>query len=348
MAAIAFLQKAQNANALKDMTTGQKRMLRSVTETISDTAHNIILDESRGKEKTTQAVVGDILDEAVLTVSIRDLNEECEENAVSKEDTSVVIKPSRIKDSTNTMKEDRAGEHMEHSDTAVRKHGTASTNDDTKKSPSLTDILNDLNNFKAPATELTDERKSESTSPTKRTSARSKLAKEKEETLRMYEESSKKCDDVVDALIDNLEEASAPKSSSTDMATSTETVWIRTKAKAKVLPTTIDNVQRPTTVPANTRDSAPAKSLPNISVSTNAEVPNTPAPTSTNVSTKSTVPTTAPSINPATVTTSVESSKRKTIRLADEQVRQIANKGPVRPNFLGDKRGIGTVGNNNQ
>ena len=102
MAAIAFLQKAQNANAIKDMTIGDKRMLRSVTETISDTAHNIILDETRGKEKTTEGVVSDILDEVVLTVSI---NDGCEEEAVSKEDTNVVIKPSKRKDSTDTIKE---------------------------------------------------------------------------------------------------------------------------------------------------------------------------------------------------------------------------------------------------
>ena len=236
-------------------------------------------------------------------------------------------------------------ENLEHTVKQECRNNTACTNDENKKSQSLTDILNDLNNFKAPATELTDERKSESTSPAKRASNRKKLEKEKEETLKMYEESCKKSDDVVDALIENLEEASAPKSSSTDMATSTETVWIRTKAKAKVLPATVANVQNSTPVPANTRDSAPAKSLSSIPVSTNAEVPSTAATTSTNVATKKTIPATGPSITPATVTTSVEQSKRRTIRLADEQVRQIASKGPVRPNFLGDKRGTSTVRN---
>ena len=345
MAAIAFLQKAQNANALKEMTTGQKMMLRSVTETISDTANDILLEEGRGKEKTLEGVVGDILDAAVLTVSIRDINEKCEDTTVSKEGTSVVINPSKIKTSMNTIKEVLSGESEITNVTTVRRPETASTSSDTSKSPSLTEILDDLNNFKAPPTDLIDERKSDSTSPTKRTSARGKLAKEKEETLRMYEESSKRCDEVVDAIINNLEEASAPKSSVNEMATPTETVWIRTKAK--VLPTTSDSVERSTTVPANTRDSDPAKCLPIIPVSTTAKGHNNPAHTNSDASKKSSAPTTAPSTNTTTTTTSVESSKRKTIRLADEQVRQLANKGSVRPSFLGTKRGIGAVGNNN-
>jgi len=56
------------------MTTVQKVIIRSVTETLSDQAHNIICDE-RGKDKTTEAAVGEILDEAVLTVHIRDSHE---------------------------------------------------------------------------------------------------------------------------------------------------------------------------------------------------------------------------------------------------------------------------------
>ena len=306
MAAIAFLQKAQNANAIKDMTISEKRMLRSVTETISDTTHNIILDETKGKDKTNEGVISDILDEAVLTVSIRASNEECEENAASKEDTSVVIKPSRMKDSTDTIKEQRVREHMEHSETGVEKRATAGTNDENKKSQSLTDILNDLNNFKAPATELTDERKSESTSPAKRASNRKKREKEKEETLKMYEESGKESDDAIKAMIANLDKPCAPKCTSTDMGTSTETVWIRTKPKAKVLPATGANVQNSMPVPATTNDSAPAQCLSNLSVSTNAEAAKITDPTSTNVSKNIPVSTTTSSNNPAKVSTSVE------------------------------------------
>jgi len=74
MTAIAFVQKVENANALKDITTVQKMMTRNVTKTLSDQAHNILCND-RGEERTNEAVIGHILDEAVLTVHIRDFNE---------------------------------------------------------------------------------------------------------------------------------------------------------------------------------------------------------------------------------------------------------------------------------
>jgi len=45
MAAIAFLQRAQDAYKLKEMTTSQQMMMRSVTAILTDTAHEIILEE---------------------------------------------------------------------------------------------------------------------------------------------------------------------------------------------------------------------------------------------------------------------------------------------------------------
>jgi len=155
---------------------------------------------------------------------------------------------------------------------------TTSINKDVAKGPELIDILNDIQNVRIPIAEVPVDTSTDNTSPNKRASNRAKLAKEKEETLRMYVERSKKCDAEVDAIIDELDGAAKTNITDTNTGSLTDTVWIQTKNKAKVLPDT-------------------------TSKSTATDEP----------------------------------TKRKTIRLADEQIRQIAYKGGVRTNFIGDK-----------
>lgn len=92
MAAIAFLQKAQIANAIKGMTTNEKKLVRSVTETLSDQAHQIILEECE-KNATTEALVGKILDETVLSITMEDYYEQRDKEKTNKRDTNVVEKP---------------------------------------------------------------------------------------------------------------------------------------------------------------------------------------------------------------------------------------------------------------
>jgi len=92
MAAIAFLQRAQNANAIKGMTTKEKKMMRSVTETLSDQAHEILLDECQ-KNASTEALVGKILDETVLSITMKDYYEKSDKEKDKERDTNVVIKP---------------------------------------------------------------------------------------------------------------------------------------------------------------------------------------------------------------------------------------------------------------
>jgi len=115
------------------------------------------------------------------------------------------------------------------------------------KSPALTDILNDLQNVREPIDDGTIEDTIDTTSPNKRASARAKAVKEREEMLRLYEENSKACDEVMNELLKDIDKVDKSKATSNDMATSTETVWIRTKNKAKVIvPTNAseDNIRR--------------------------------------------------------------------------------------------------------
>lgn len=123
----------------------------------------------------------------------------------------------------------------------------------------------------------------DSTSPTKRASSLAKIAKEKEETLRMYEESSKKCDEIVDAILGKFDGTEKSTTMDASAVTSTGTVWIRTKNKAKVISNTTTNVTAP-----------------------------------------------------------VENHQRRKLRLADKQVSQIAYRGGVRANHMGDKKVPGT------
>ena len=227
MAALAFLQKAQNANALKEMTTAQKMMIRSVTETLSDQAHEILLDE-RGKNKTAEAVVSEVLDEAVLSVNIRGYAERREEenkNRDGKTDTDAV---------TSLSKSDKISSDKD--DTSLNKKETSISIIDAK-GPTLTEILNDLNNVRMPPADRNEEIRIDNTSPNKRASERVKIAKDKEDTLRMHEEDSKECDALVNAIINNLDRVEDPPVTLTSTATSTETVWIRTKPKSKVVTT---------------------------------------------------------------------------------------------------------------
>jgi len=235
MAAIAFLQKAQNANALKDMTTVQKMMMKSVTETLSDQAHNILCDE-RGKERTNEAVIGHILDEAVLAVPIRDCHEKIDETSTNVQETSTSTSGNTnnatskggtaVSEEAQGLKSDKISKKNED---VTLSETTTSTSKDSRKSPELIDILNDIQNVRIPIAEVSVETSTDTTSPTKRASNRAKIAKEKEETLRMYEESSKKCEAKIDAIIGELDGTAKSTTTDTNTGSSTDTVWIRTK-----------------------------------------------------------------------------------------------------------------------
>jgi len=57
--------------------------MRTVTETLSDQAHSILLDEC-AKDTTTEALVGKILDETVLSITMEDYFEKREEEKDKK------------------------------------------------------------------------------------------------------------------------------------------------------------------------------------------------------------------------------------------------------------------------
>jgi len=152
MAAIAFLQQAQKANAIKNMTTVQQVLIRSVTEILSDQAHSIICDE-RGKEETTEAAVGEILDEEVFTEHIRDFHERNDEsNAnVNLKDAKVINKPSASEE-VQGLKSNTISKRVEEISSCAK---TTSTNKDADKGPALRDILNDIQNVQIPIVEET-------------------------------------------------------------------------------------------------------------------------------------------------------------------------------------------------
>lgn len=209
------------------------------------------------------------------------------------------------------------------------------------KGPALADILYDLQNVRLPSSDESIEDIGDTTSSSKRASARAKLAKEKEETLRLYEENSKACDEVMNAMLRDLDEVDKSKVSSSEMATSTETVWIRTKNKAKVIVTTNADDKVSQTTPVSTTTAVPL--LKNTTTTVPASKKN-PVLTDKTESVKTTGLSKAatPASIPNTVATesapTMEVTKRKTIRLADEQIRQLASKGGSRPNTASDKR----------
>jgi len=66
------------------MTTGKHMMMRSVTETLSDTAHEVIIVE-REKNKSIEVDIVSVLESAVLTASIQEMREKIGEDEEKKE-----------------------------------------------------------------------------------------------------------------------------------------------------------------------------------------------------------------------------------------------------------------------
>jgi len=166
MAALAFLQKAQDANKLKEMSKSQQMLMRSVTKTLADNANEAILDE-RQKNRSVEVDVGLVIENAVLSIGMQDIQEKMAEEKQKKKRIDKCSNNSLLSSTEENVSRTvnavqgsavipelvesvvNSGEIIENEIKKVMSDKT-STSSVTSSAQTLTEILNDIQNVSAP------------------------------------------------------------------------------------------------------------------------------------------------------------------------------------------------------
>jgi len=205
-------------------------MFRSVTETLADAAHEVILDEER-KKRSVEVDVTSVLESTVLFISIQDMHDkmsEKEEKKKSVEKSSSDKAPSDKtifeKDKSTTKETETTADTLESAskpdDTPLEKNkeivsDKILTGSDPTADQTLTDILNNIQTTTGPPEIVSS---NDSTKLPKKVSQRAKVAKDTAAIMREYEKCGKECDEIVDKILADI--TVTPKAIDTDFKSS--------------------------------------------------------------------------------------------------------------------------------